>query len=71
MVKSGCNAGDWGLIPGLGQYPGEGNSHPFQYSCLKNPTDGGAWHAIVHRVLILLIMTKLSLEEINIHIIAF
>ena len=22
---------------------GEGNSTPFQYSCLENPTDGGAW----------------------------
>ena len=23
--------------------PGEGNSNPLQYSCLENPTDGGAW----------------------------
>ena len=22
---------------------GEGNGNPLQYSCLKNPTDGGAW----------------------------
>ena len=22
---------------------GEGNGNPFQYSCLENPTDGGAW----------------------------
>ena len=23
-----CNAGDVGLIPGLGRYPGEGNGNP-------------------------------------------
>ena len=40
---SACNAGDPGLIPGLGRYPGEGNGNSFQYSCLENPMDGGAW----------------------------
>ena len=29
---------------------GEGNSTPLQYSCLENPTDGGAWKAAVHGV---------------------
>ena len=29
---------------------GEGNGNPLQYSCLKNPTDGGAWWATVHSV---------------------
>ena len=29
---------------------GEGNSTPFQYSCLENPMDGGAWWAAVHGV---------------------
>ena len=24
-------------------YGGEGNGNPFQYSCLENPMDGGAW----------------------------
>ena len=38
-----CNAGDPGLIPGLGRSPGEGNGTPLQYSCLENPMDGGAW----------------------------
>ena len=38
-----CNAGDPGLIPGLGRSPGEGNGSPFQYSCLENPMDRGAW----------------------------
>ena len=26
---------------------GEGNGTPLQYSCLENPTDGGAWWAAV------------------------
>ena len=29
---------------------GERNGNPFQYSCLENPMDGGAWQAIVHGV---------------------
>ena len=29
---------------------GEGNGTPLQYSCLKNPTDRGAWWAVVHGV---------------------
>ena len=33
---SACNAGDLGLIPGLGRSPGERNGNPFQYSCLEN-----------------------------------
>ena len=45
-----CNAGDPGLIPGLGTSPGEGNSSPLQYSCLENLMDRGAWWATVHWV---------------------
>ena len=40
---SACNAGDPGLIPGLGRSPGKGNGNPLQYSCLENPMDRGAW----------------------------
>ena len=40
---SAWNAGDLGSIPGLERSPGEGNGYPFQYSCLKNPMDRGAW----------------------------
>ena len=29
---------------------GEGDGTPFQYSCLENPMDGGAWKAAVHGV---------------------
>ena len=29
---------------------GEGNSNPFQCSCLENPRDGGAWWAAIYGV---------------------
>ena len=29
---------------------GEGNGNSFQYSCLENPMDRGAYRAIVHGV---------------------
>ena len=43
--QSACNAGDPGLIPGLGRSPGEGIGYPLQYSwaslvaqlVIKNP----------------------------------
>ena len=39
---SAYNAGDPGLVPGLGKSPGEGNGNPLQYSCLENPMNRGA-----------------------------
>ena len=48
--ESACNAGDVGLILGLGRSPGGGNGNPIQYSCLENPMDRGAQWAIVHGV---------------------
>ena len=51
MVKNlPPNARDMSLIPGSERYPGEGNGNLFQYSCLGNYTDRGAWQAIVHGV---------------------
>ena len=44
------NAGDQGLIPGLGRSPREENGNPLQYSCLGNPMDRGVWWATVHGV---------------------
>ena len=35
--ESACNAGDLGLISGLGRAPGGGHGNPLQYSCLENP----------------------------------
>jgi len=43
-------SGDTISIPGLGRSPGEGNGNPFQYSCLGNPVNRGAWWATDHRV---------------------
>jgi len=40
----------WGSIPGSGRSPGEGNGYPFQYSCLENLIDRGAWWVTVHGV---------------------
>ena len=48
--ESACNAGDLGLIPGSGRFPGEGNGNPLQYSCLENSMDRGAWWATVYAV---------------------
>ena len=35
--KESCSAGDLGLIPGLGRYPGGRYGNPHQHSCLENP----------------------------------
>ena len=48
-----ANAGgirDMGSIPELGRSPGEEQGDPFQYYCLENPMDRGAWWATVHRI---------------------
>ena len=51
-----------GSIPGSGRSPGEGNGNLFQYSCLGNPRDGGAWWATNHEV------AELDMtEQINMH----
>ena len=50
MENSSANVGatgDVGSIPGLGRSPEGGNGNPFQYSCLGNPMDSGAWRATV------------------------
>ena len=44
------DARDTGWIPGLGRSPGVGNGNIFQYTCLENPKDKGAWQTMVHRV---------------------
>ena len=49
---SACNAGDIGgtcSISRSERSSEEGNGNPLQYSCLRNPTDRGAWEATVHR----------------------
>ena len=48
--ETACNVGDPGSIAGLGRPPEVGNSNPFQYSCLENSMDKGAWQATVHGI---------------------
>ena len=50
VKDSPANTGDTGSIPGSGRLLGEGNGNPFQYSCLGNPMDRGAWQATVYEV---------------------
>ena len=45
-----ANAGETGLIPRWGRFPGEGSGNPLQYSCLGKPVDRGAYWATVHGV---------------------
>ena len=45
-----CNAGAMDSVPGLRWSPREGNSNPFQYCCLGNAVNRGAWWATVHGV---------------------
>ena len=48
--ESAWNVGDVGSILGSGRCPEGGRGNPFQYFCLVNPMDRGAWWAVVHRI---------------------
>ena len=51
MVKNPpANAGDAGLIPETGRYPGGGNGNLLEYSYLENSMDRRDWQVTVHRV---------------------
>ena len=44
MVKNPpADTVDVSSIPGSGRSPGEENTNPLQYSCLKNARDRGVW----------------------------
>ena len=45
--ESSYNPGDLGSVPRLGRSPRLGNGNSFQYSCMENPMDRGAWQATV------------------------
>jgi hypothetical protein len=44
------DTGDMSLVSGFGRFLREEHGNPFQYSCLENSMDRGAWWATVHRV---------------------
>ena len=48
--ESTCNGRGESSIPGLGRSPAVGNGISFQYSCLENSMDRGAWRVIVHEI---------------------
>ena len=52
------DATDVGSISGLGRSPRAGNGNPFQYSCLENSVDRGAWQATFYGVARKLDMTE-------------
>ena len=52
-----------GSILGLGRSSGEGHGNPFQYSCLDNSMDRGAWCATVHRVA----KSRIQLKRLSAH----
>ena len=60
-----AKAGDLGLIPGLGRFPGEGNDNLFQYSCLGNPMNRGILWAAVHEVARELDKTMTKQQPVN------
>ena len=50
LGTSAGDTGNVGLIFGSERSPGEGNGNPFQYSCLENSMDRGAWRATSHGI---------------------
>ena len=63
-----ANAGnlrDMDSVPGLGRSSGGGHGNLFQYSCLENPMDRGAWCTTVHRVT----KSQTQLKQLSIHIV--
>ena len=49
MVRNLLQCGKPGFDPWVGKIPRR-ESYPFQYSCLENSMNRGAWQAIVHGV---------------------
>ena len=65
-----ANAGDItdsGLIPGSGGSPGGGHGNLFQYLCLENSMDRGAWQATVYSIA----KSQTQVKELSMHIKAF
>ena len=61
--ESVCNAGNLGLIPGLGRSRGAGHDNPLQYSCLEYNMDRGAKWAADHGVA----KSRTQLKQLSTH----
>ena len=46
MVKNSPAMETWVQLLGWEDSPGGGRGNPFQYSCLENPMDRGAWESL-------------------------
>ena len=55
---------DAGSNLGSGRSPGGDHGNPFQYSCLENITDRGAWRATVHGVT----KSQTQLKRLSMHV---
>ena len=53
----------WGFDPGSGRSPRVGRGNLFQYSCLENPMDRGAWQTTVQRVS----KSRIQLKQLSMH----
>ena len=59
-----CNAGDPGLIPGLGRSPGGGHGNPLQYSCLENSME---MHSLAGYTLHCVTQSRTWLKQLSTH----
>ena len=59
------DTGEVGSVHGSPRSSGEGNGHPLQYFCLKNPMNKGAWRASLHGVTELEKTERLSIHTHN------
>ena len=58
--ESACNAGDLGLIPGLGRFLGGGHGNPIL--AWRIPVDRGTWQSTIHGVAELDMTEQLTLS---------
>ena len=59
-ITSSTVGGNWWVFHTLSR---EGNGNPFQYSCLEDPVDGGAWWAAVRGVA----QSRSRLKQLSMH----
>ena len=59
--ESTYNAGDLGLFPRSGRFPGGANDNSLKYSCLESPMNRGACQVIVHGITELYTTERLTL----------
>ena len=61
--ESARNAGDLGLIPGLGRSPGRGYGNQLHYSCLESSMDREDGQGTAHKAA----KSQTQMNQLNIH----